>query len=181
LLRITDVDLSRFEQDSYVDQILLNSLLQPRRFDNKVPSIFRCPRQRLLSRLVLFPPLCPRLFTFVLALYASYTFPLIATVTTQFVVANAVVDICERYVCRLMPLVLAVESRQGNGVVYIQIRCFYGRWGIWGQVGTCRGARFIRSIGAIAVVVVYLGWLKSDRRVEDAAEGGFLVEFCDYT
>ena len=82
-----------------------------------------------------------------------------------------------------MALVLAVEAGQGRGRVDVLALEAQGLW--WGErreVRACGGARLIRAIGAVAVVVVQSRDGKCDRRVRDTSEClGVFVVLCNYS
>lgn len=105
--------------------------------------------------LFILPPFLADLLAFVGATDPADLRPLITPVTTELVVADAVIDAEKGDVTGLVTLILAVEARKSERSVHA-INWYVGgrRWGQGGQVGAGGGAWLVRAIRAVAIVVV---------------------------
>lgn len=92
--------------------MILHLLLHPARVHQECLLLLQRRRHRLLSPLLLFPPLLPDLLAPVFAFRASNPCPFVAPIAAQFVVADPVVDPPEGHIRRPVSLVLAVKPWQ---------------------------------------------------------------------
>ena len=105
--------------------------------------------------LTLTPPFFPNFFAFVGTSRSPNRSPLVIPIAAKGVVTFAIVDVGERNVARYVALILAVETRQGEGGVERRIdgRCVGGQRR---EVGAGGCAWLVRPVGTVAVVVVDL-------------------------
>jgi len=81
--------------------------------------------------------------------------PLLTTIAAERVIADPIVDVRERDVSRDVALVLAVESREGEGDVGAGAGVVRGGvGGEGGEMGAGGGAGFVGAVRAVAVIVV---------------------------
>jgi hypothetical protein len=63
------------------------------------------------------PPLIANLLAFIFAFYAANTIPLITAIAAKLVVADAVVDVREWYVGRIVTFVFTIEAGENSRMV----------------------------------------------------------------
>jgi hypothetical protein len=171
-LPLRDVDLRSRKLGLQSLDSVLDLLSQALRLGGVFVSLLVGIVQSTLTRLGLLSPFLANLVAFVLTLDTTDASPFFATITAEVVVAEAVVDAGVGDVVGLMALVLAVESRQDLGRVYLILVCGIGesRRREWGEVGAGRGARLIGAIRAVAIIVVDLGERNLDGWIRNASK-----------